>query len=178
MGSFRNLELCRRPPPCPFGNSCRHVHCSQGKDSGSIDNTIYNTPFSRRTHPRHLNKPEWSTKEESIPSKKDEPEVNTPAPEFWTQGRPNGHHPQITGPRQEIGEDRNMAGEDGAAKSSSTPTMGHHTTSHQQEQGPKHEISGTRFYRVPSFENIDYLTSLTPHHLKGHTFTLKDMGIT
>ena len=100
-----------------------------------------------------------------------------PTSELCPQGGPDRHHTPPAGLGQEIGQARNMAVEGRDAKSNSTPTMGHQLTSHQQGQGHRHDTSGTRFYRVPSFENINYLTSLTPHHLKGHAFTLKDMGI-
>ena len=71
----------------------------------------------------------------------------------------------------------NMAGEGRAAKISYTPTAGHQITSHQQGQGHSHDTSETRFIRVPSFENKNYLALHTPPYLKGHAFTLKDMGI-
>ena len=83
MGSFRNLELCRRPPPCPFGNACRNVHASQGKNIGIINNTKTNPTLYRRTHQSYIHEPKRPAKEDTEEehiSKKEESEVHTPAP--------------------------------------------------------------------------------------------------
>ena len=136
---------------------------------------MYNLRYYRETHPRYLNKSEWSaeedTKEEPIPPKKEEPEVFTSTPELWAKGGPDSHHPQVTGRQgQEIGEVRNMTREVRAANSCSTPAMDHLTTNQQMNQGPKHDTAGNKFYIENSFENID-LNSNMPLYSKGYAFT-------
>ena len=47
---------------------------------------MYNCPYYRGTHPRHLNESDWydkeGNKEDPIPPKKEEPEVFTPTAEL------------------------------------------------------------------------------------------------
>ena len=65
MGSFRNLKLCCRPPPCPIGDGCRHVHASQGEEFGLnsqsillyyIKSTHKNIKGKNNTNPHNNNK--------------------------------------------------------------------------------------------------------------------------
>ena len=144
MGSFRNLELCRRPPPCPFGNACRNVHASQGKNIGIIKNTKTNLTLYRRTHQSYIHEPKRPAKEDTEEehlSKKEESEVYVPG--LRLQDGPTCSRSPPSGQGQEVDTDRNKAVEGRAAKGSNTPLTDYQQTSYQQ--GHRHDTSGMRF---------------------------------
>ena len=144
MGSFKNLELCRRHPPCPFGNDYRNVHASQGKNIGLIKNIKTNPTLYRRTHQSYIHEAKQPAKEdtkEELISKKEESEVHVPG--LRLQIRPTCYGPPPAGQGQELDTDRNKAVEGRAAKGSYTPLTDHQQTNYQQ--GHRQDTSGTRF---------------------------------
>ena len=60
MVNFRNLELCRRQPPCPFGDWCQ-----QGEDYGINRQAKTNTKLYKGAAESGINPTGWTPKETS-----------------------------------------------------------------------------------------------------------------